>query len=97
MYRKDKYAYTLDGDEECDEECLDAFRHLHTFQRILTNVRCLDAEETTAMINAYQHLIDEGNKRELRISAEFSKKVIAVKVLSGNATLPKKSCKIKGF
>jgi hypothetical protein len=37
------------------------------------------------------------NEKELRISAEFSKKVIAVKVLSGSATLPKKPCKIKGF
>ena len=37
------------------------------------------------------------NKKELRISAEFSKKVIAVNVLSGSITDPEKPCKIKDF
>ena len=37
------------------------------------------------------------NEKELRISAEFSKKVIAVKVLSGSITEPEKPCKIKAF
>ena len=61
-------------------------RHLYTFQRNITDVRRLDAEAEGIV-----------NEKELRISAEFSKKVIAVKVLSGSATLPKKPCKIKGF
>ena len=90
MYRKDKYDYTLDGDEECDEECLDAFRHLHTFQRILTNVRCLDAEETTAMINAYQHLIDEGNEKIVFLKNHCPNNETAMNDLKGRGPILEK-------
>lgn len=90
MYRKDKYNHTLDDDKDCDEEWLDAFRHLYTFQRNITNVRCLDAEETTAMINSYQCLIDEGKEKIAFLKKHCSNNETAANDLKGRGPILEK-------
>ena len=87
MYRKDKYNHTLDDDKDCDEEWLDAFRHLYTFQRNITDVRCLDAEETTAMINSYQCLIDEGKEKIAFLKNHCSNNETAANDLKGRGPI----------
>ena len=84
------YNHTLDDDKDCDEEWLDAFRHLYTFQRNITNVRCLDAEETTAMINSYQCLIDEGKEKIAFLKKHCSNNETAANDLKGRGPILEK-------